>query len=63
MRGIVIGLPLGIALWGVVAIAFIMLTGCATVQPYATCDNARIAARVATAAMARICPMAVRAIE
>lgn len=36
----------------------ILLTGmCATVQPYANCDTARIAAQIATAAMAQICPI------
>lgn len=37
------------------------LSGC--VQSLATCDNARIAAQIATAAMARICPMVVRPID
>jgi hypothetical protein len=40
------------------ALPMILLTGmCATMQPYATCDTARAAAMLATAAMARICPM------
>jgi hypothetical protein len=56
MRGLIIGLPLGVALWGLLAIAYILLTGCATVQPYANCQTARAAAQLATAAMARICP-------
>lgn len=39
----------------------LLLTGmCATIQPYASCDTARIAAQLATAAMARICPIAAR---
>lgn len=37
-----------------------LLPACTTIQPYATCDTARIAAQLATAAMARICPMEVR---
>ncbi|WP_341896429.1 hypothetical protein [Sphingobium sp. YR657] len=37
--------------------ALLMLGMCATVQPYANCDTARMAARLATAAMARICPI------
>lgn len=41
--------------------ACLLLSGC--VQSLATCDNARIAAQVATAAMARICPMTVRAVD
>lgn len=41
--------------------ACLALSGC--VQSLATCDNARAAAMLATAAMARICPMTVRAIE
>lgn len=41
-------------------IPLILLTGCTTMQPYATCDTARVAAQLATAAMARICPMVVR---
>jgi hypothetical protein len=59
MKGIVIGLPISVAIWGLIAIAYIMLTGCATVQPYANCQTARAAAELATAAMARICPMEV----
>jgi len=35
----------------------LLLSGCATVQPYATCETARVAAMLATAAVARICPM------
>lgn len=36
----------------------LLITGmCATVQPYATCDTARIAAQIATAAVTRICPI------
>lgn len=38
----------------------LLLTGCTTMHPYATCDTARIAAQLATAAMAQICPMVVR---
>jgi hypothetical protein len=57
MKGIVIGLPISVAIWGLLAIAYIMLTGCATMQPYATCGNARAVAMLATAAMARICPI------
>lgn len=38
----------------------LLLTGmCATMQPYANCDTARAAARLATAAMARICPITI----
>lgn len=43
--------------------ACLALSMCATIQPYASCDTARIAAQLATVAMARICPMKVRAIE
>jgi hypothetical protein len=35
----------------------LLLGGCTTVQSYATCDNARIAAEVAQRAVARICPI------
>lgn len=34
----------------------LLLTGCT--HNVATCDNARVAAQLATAAMARICPIA-----
>ena len=39
----------------------LLLTGCT--HSLANCDSARVAAQLATAAMARICPMTVRAIE
>lgn len=39
-------------------LTLLLLTGCA--HNIATCDNARAAAQLATVAMARICPMAVR---
>lgn len=45
---------------GLILLAALALTGCTTMQPYATCDTARVAAQLATAAMARICPMMVR---
>lgn len=43
-----------------VALLFALFTipACATIQPYATCDNARVAAAVAQRAMDRFCPMA-----
>lgn len=42
----------------------LLLTGmCATMQPYVSCETARIAAQLASTAMAGICPMSVRAIE
>ena len=39
----------------------LMLTGCTTMQPYASCDTARIAARLAMVAVARICPITITA--
>lgn len=36
----------------------LVLTGCATVQSYATCPNARTALLLAERAVARVCPMA-----
>lgn len=39
-----------------IPLACLALGMCATLQPYASCDTARIAAQLATAAMARICP-------
>lgn len=42
-------------------LACLLLGMCATVPM--NCDTARVAAQLATAAMARICPMSVRAIE
>ena len=51
-------------IWRLLPLPVLLLTGmCATMQPYASCDTARIAAQLATTAMARICPMSVRAIE
>lgn len=40
-----------------ILLPMLLLSGCTTMQPYASCDTARIAAHLATAAMARICPM------
>ena len=36
----------------------LVLTGCTTVQSYATCPNARTALLLAERAVARVCPMA-----
>ncbi len=38
----------------------LLLTGCATVQSYATCPNARTALLLAERAVARVCPMSER---
>jgi hypothetical protein len=35
----------------------LLLTGCATVQGYATCDNARAALLLAQRAADRLCPI------
>lgn len=40
------------------AAAVLLLTGCATVQRYATCDNARAALLLAQRAADRLCPAA-----
>lgn len=37
--------------------AYAALTACTTVQPYATCENARIAVQLAQRAADRFCPM------
>jgi uncharacterized lipoprotein YajG len=39
------------------AAAVLLLTGCATVQRYATCDNARAALLLAQRAADRLCPI------
>ena len=35
----------------------LLLTGCATVRDYATCDNARAAVVLAQRAVERVCPI------
>lgn len=37
--------------------AALLLTGCATVRDYATCDNARAAVVLAERAVERVCPI------
>ena len=53
-KGLIVGLPISLALWAPLIAAF-ALTGCA--QTLVPCPNARAAAMVATQAVARICPL------
>lgn len=53
-------IPLSLLAWALILTAYFALTACTTVQPYATCDNARTAVVLAQRAVERVCPMEAR---